>query len=116
MMHSVYRGVLYSESVTPFHGTQINVTSRQPIRTVRPSLRRLSRKSPVHYSTTLTALIPKYPMYGVMITPSRQVWLSLTRFSQLLLCGNTCTELYGKATDGLVADTTFQTDGLTVAT
>jgi hypothetical protein len=113
MIYSVYRAVLYSDSVTPFHGTQINVTSRPPIRTVRPSLRRLSRKSPVHYSTKRTALIPQYPMYGVKLTPSRSVWLSRSRFAQQFLCDNTCTELYGNATNGLVADTTLQTDGLT---
>jgi hypothetical protein len=30
MMYSVYRGLPYSESVTPFHGTQMHVISRQP--------------------------------------------------------------------------------------
>ena len=113
MMYSVYRGLLCSESVTPFHGTQIHVISRQPIRTARTCLRQLSRKSPMHYSTTRTALIPQYPKYGVIPTPSRSVWLSLSRLSQLFLCANTCTELYGNATKGLVADTTLQAGGLT---
>ena len=103
-MYSVYRGVLYSESVTQFHGTQINVISRHPMRTVRPSLC-ADCHALQHYATPH---IPTFPMHGVILPPSRTVWLSLCRSSLLFLCGSTCTE-----TNGLVADTTLQTDGLT---
>jgi hypothetical protein len=53
---------------------------------------------------------PKYPMYDTILKPSWSVWLPVSRFSQLLLCGNTRTEVTGNATNGLVAETRSQMD------
>jgi hypothetical protein len=45
MRYGVYQGVLYSQNVTRFHSTRVNVISIMPTTEVQPSLWRLSRNA-----------------------------------------------------------------------
>jgi hypothetical protein len=47
--HRLHKGVLHSQSVIRFHGTQGNEISLSPIRNIRLFLRRFSRNSKIRY-------------------------------------------------------------------
>ena len=60
----LYQSILYDEIIVRFHGTRLNVILFTPVKKVRPSLRRFSRKSEWLDSVMCMSLMPDLTKIG----------------------------------------------------